>query len=114
MSDNVIAFRRPAKNLFVRVTNNGEEVVAIEMPAGAIQDIEYFMSPESVRKVAEMGYDLSAIKKKVIDSGLVAQTVLDIKTPEGKHYKVWLGQDLKIKKAYTLSKGPSFNLAFNN
>ena len=49
------------------------------------------MSPESVRKVAEMGYDLSAIKKKVIDSGLVAQTVLDIKTPEGKHYKVWLG-----------------------
>ena len=36
MSDNVIAFRRPAKNLFVRVTNNGEEVVAIEMPAGAI------------------------------------------------------------------------------
>lgn len=78
-----------AKNLFVRVSEKGNDLVSIEMPVVAVDDLENLVSDDTKRKIEESGYNLLDIKNKIQKSGYSAQEVLNINLNE-KNYLIWI------------------------
>lgn len=78
-----------ANYLKVSVLENGEELVALAMPARALEDLEDLL-PDHVRaKCADDGIDLVAIKTSALASGGTAQELFA--ASHGlRTYKVWL------------------------
>ena len=78
-----------ATHLRVLVTEGGEEIVDLSLPARAIEDLEDLLPENITQKCAADGIDLIAIKQKAIATGGEPQDLFT--ASHGKRqYRVWL------------------------
>lgn len=86
----VLSFAQQAKMLCVRVAENGEQRVAVKMPAEAVLDLEHLI-PEDVlaRIVASGKIDLKQLGDSIRANGILPQPLF-VFEDGGKTYRVWL------------------------
>ena len=79
-----------AKSLCVVVTEDGEEIVALTMPAAAALNLENLIPEDVVTYLRQSTeWDLDAILTTVRASGLQPQEILSFEK-ETKSYRIWL------------------------
>ena len=79
-----------ARSLFVTVDDpNGENIVDMQLPREAVDEIESFIPEDSLAKILAMGVDLESIKSRVQQSGYLPQKLFETKT-DSRSYRVWL------------------------
>jgi predicted unusual protein kinase regulating ubiquinone biosynthesis (AarF/ABC1/UbiB family) len=78
-----------SKLLRVSVTEGGEEIVDLSLPARAIEDLEDLLPETVAAKCATDGIDLIAIKTKAIAAQGVPQELFSASLGQ-RHYRVWL------------------------
>ncbi len=82
---------RPMTQLFVSVSEKGRELVALELPAVAIDELESLIPEETYRRLIDLGHNLEDAKKRVQQSHYSSQIVFEGADPvKGRHYKVWI------------------------
>ncbi len=83
-------FSAQAQKLHVKITQNNQPLVAVELPAETALDLKNFI-PENVRLELEQRgeIDLTAILERLKTEGLSPQNLFDCSIDE-KHYRVWL------------------------
>lgn len=78
-----------AKNLKVLVTEQEAEIVRLELPSRAIEDLEDLLPEQALTKLQRLGYDLKAIKIDALKNGCQPSLLFDA-TVESRTYRVWL------------------------
>ena len=81
--------QKTVNHLQIQVSDNGEEIVRLTMPARSVTDIEHLI-PEEVMSKIGASIDILAIKKNAIASGFQPQVLFDRKLNQ-RRYRVWLG-----------------------
>jgi hypothetical protein len=79
-----------AKSLYVTVKENGQQIVAVSMPAKAALNLESLILPDVIdflRNSSE--WNLDAIISDVEVRGLEPEEILNFEK-EAKHYHIWL------------------------
>jgi hypothetical protein len=78
-----------AETLRVLVTEKGENIVELSMPARAVEDLEDLLPDNVRRKCQSDGIDLTAIKNQAIANGGEPQELFSASHGE-RQYRVWL------------------------
>ncbi len=83
-------FASQARKLHVKITQNNQPLVAVELPAEAALDLENLI-PENVHLELDKSgcCDLDAILQRLKSEGLSPQMLFDL-TIEEKNYRIWL------------------------
>jgi hypothetical protein len=74
----------------VRVTEGGEQRVAVKMPAEAVLDLEHLIPEDVLGRVIDSGkIDLNQLRDSLRTNGIIPQQLFDFEDGR-KTYKVWL------------------------
>jgi predicted unusual protein kinase regulating ubiquinone biosynthesis (AarF/ABC1/UbiB family) len=85
-----LSFDQQAGELCVRVTENGEQRVAIKMPAEAVLDLERLIPEEVLARITDSGtIDLKQLGESIRANGIIPQQLFVFEDIE-KTYRVWL------------------------
>ncbi len=79
----------PKTSLRVLVTERGEDVVSMSMPARAIENLEILMPETALQAIESAGIELAQIKQRALDSNLTPQELFTASNGE-RHYRVWI------------------------
>ncbi|MCR9205968.1 MAG: hypothetical protein NXH75_15400, partial [Halobacteriovoraceae bacterium] len=74
-----ITFDDLAKTLKVQIFRKNVEKVHVTLPARAIEDIESFLSPETLKEMEKVNIRLKQIISEQMKKGLTPGTVMDFK-----------------------------------
>ncbi|MGZ4955224.1 MAG: ABC1 kinase family protein [Methylobacter sp.] len=85
-----LSFDQQATMLCVRVSENGEQRVAVKMPAEAVLDLEHLIPEDVLERIKEAGkIDLKQLRDSIRSNGIIPQQLFDFE--DGiKTYRVWL------------------------
>jgi len=85
-----LSFDQQATMLCVRVTENGEQRVAVKMPAEAVLDLEHLIPEEVLARIVDSGtIDLKQLADSIRANGIIPQQLFNFEDIE-KTYRVWL------------------------
>lgn len=85
-----LSFDQQATMLCVRVTEDGEQRVAVKMPAEAVLDLEHIVPEDVLARIISSGQiDLKQLGESIRANGIVPQQLFVFKDG-GKTYRVWL------------------------
>lgn len=84
-----VTFNDLAKSLKVQIYRDGNEKVFVTLPARAIEDIESFLSPETLLEMEKVKINLSDIISEQLKRGLIPGKVVDF-SHENSRYLVTL------------------------
>ncbi len=85
-----LSFNQQATLLFVRVSENGEQRVAVKMPAEAVLDLEHLIPEDVLVRIVNSGtIDLKQLSDSIRVNGIIPQQLF-VFEDAGKTYKVWL------------------------
>ncbi|MGZ5007035.1 MAG: ABC1 kinase family protein [Methylobacter sp.] len=85
-----LSFDQQATQLCVRVSENGEQRVAIKMPAEAVLDLEHLIPEEVLERIVNSGtIDLKQLADSIRANGMIPQQLFVFEDIE-KNYRVWL------------------------
>ena len=83
-------FSAQAQKLHVKITQNNQPLVAVELPAETALDLKNFIPKNVHLELEQRGeIDLTAILERLKTEGLSPQNLFDCSIDE-KHYRVWL------------------------
>lgn len=86
----VLSFNQQANMLCVRVTESGEQRVAVKMPAEAVLDLEHLIPEDVLARIIDSGtIDLKQLGDSIRANGIIPQQLF-IFEDGGKTYRVWL------------------------
>lgn len=85
----ISSFDKFAKQLCIRITENGREKINLSLPVRIVDEIESYLPLETVSEIKEAGENLSEIKLRIQRSGYVPQNVLS-KQIDSKKFEVFL------------------------
>ncbi|MGZ5050878.1 MAG: ABC1 kinase family protein [Methylobacter sp.] len=86
----VLSFAQQANMLCVRVTENGEQRVAVKMPAEAVLDLEHLIPEDVLVRIAGSGkIDLKQLGDSIRANGILPQQLF-VFEDGSKTYRVWL------------------------
>lgn len=72
-----VTFKDLAKSLRVQIFHDGREHVSVTLPARAIEDIETFLSPNTILEMEKAGIDLNKIVLEQLRKGMIPGIVID-------------------------------------
>jgi len=76
--------------LCVRVSENGEQRVAVKMPAEAVLDLEHLIPEDVLERIKEAGkIDLKQLRDSIRANGIIPQQLF-VFDDGSKTYRVWL------------------------
>jgi hypothetical protein len=88
--DTALRFDQQATLLCVKVTEGGEQRVAIKMPAEAVLDLEQLIPEDVMQRIKESGkIDFQQIHDSIRTKGIVPQRLF-VFEDDKKIYNVWL------------------------
>ncbi len=89
-SAKVLGFNQQASLLCVRVTEGGEQRVAVKMPAEAVLDLEHLIPEDVLERIISSGkIDLEQLQRSLRANGIVPQPLFSFEDGR-KTYQVWL------------------------
>ena len=89
ISQDPIQISDRARFLCVRLLENGQEKVFLEMPARSCENLEDIIPDNVKNNLIELGYNIYEMKEKIISSNFIPQLILDVKIDE-RIIRVWL------------------------
>ena len=78
-----------AQFLWVSVKDKREEIVNLQMPVRALENLENLIPDAALERIAEAGFDIIKIKAAALKKGFVPQEVFASDAGE-RHYRIWL------------------------
>jgi len=85
-----LSFNQQANMLCVRVTEGGEQRVAVKMPAEAVLDLEHLIPEEVLARIIDSGtIDLKQLGESIRANGIIPQQLF-VFEDGSKTYRVWL------------------------
>ncbi|MGZ4995861.1 MAG: ABC transporter, partial [Methylobacter sp.] len=85
-----LSFNQQATLLCVRVSENGEQRVAVKMPAEAVLDLEHLIPEDVLARIVNSGtIDLKQLSDSIRVNGIIPQQLFVFEDAD-KTYKVWL------------------------
>jgi predicted unusual protein kinase regulating ubiquinone biosynthesis (AarF/ABC1/UbiB family) len=85
-----LSFNQQAALLCVRVTEGGEQRVAVKMPAEAVLDLEHLIPEDVLQRIMDSGtIDIKQLSESIRANGIIPQQLL-IFEDGSKTYRVWL------------------------
>ena len=86
----VLDFATQAKKLQVKITKNGQPLVAVTLPSEAVLDLETLIPSEIHLELLQTGMvDLPILLQRLKEEGLSPQVLFSCELEE-KQYRVWL------------------------
>jgi len=86
----VLSFNQQANMLCVRVTEGGEQRVAVKMPAEAVLDLEHLIPEDVLARIIDSGtIDLNQLGESIRANGIIPQQLF-VFEDGSKTYRVWL------------------------
>ena len=85
----VVSDASSAQFLWVSVKDKREEIVNLQMPARALENLENLIPDAALERIAEAGFDILKIKAAAMEKGFVPQEVFASDAGE-RHYRIWL------------------------
>lgn len=82
-------FSSLANHLHVRVTENGNQVVKVTMPASQVVTLEEQIPEDVLERIVESGINLDKIIREICESGVIPQEVFHLHLRQ-REYRVWL------------------------